>query len=703
MKSFGVVTFIFCVVLICLIFDFEKDRLSMTEAEAGHQLSRQRRQTPAGDYLYTLEVLFVVDPAVVSWFKSQSRPGLDEKVLLEATNRTKLHSQRIFKSIKTRFTTSTELNLNIVLVDVIIAENLSFPSPLSFTPNPRSLIPAPEVLDTFRNWVNSTELPNHDHALLFTGFNLTYGGSASSTGLSYPDSVCTALAMSVVEDFYDERTAIFAAQELGRSLGSRLDMDGNFCRATNLNIMSTKFAFNSPKTPNLWKFSRCSISYIKNFLQKLDSDGTECLRSHTATGVPLLSEVAKSPDADAQCRTAFGLESFLCRALTGPDYSTLCGGMSCYSPESTTCSSILPLDGTICGNFTTCNGGECVLSDEGENVPDRCPFGDQPVVPGGVGCADRVYGRPYDCYLPSVNAACCLSCEEIKTDITGCEYGDRRDGCQFSKCPTYNNFTRENLCCLTCINGKLPYSVSTVLPLTSTSSESVFNVSDDAITTENGTSLIRTTTPSERSSSVSILSTTDSTRVTQTSTTSELQTTRISSTGPDMSSVLSTGRTAGSSTSLVTTETVTIRTKNSTPTSITSAIPSDITLPSTSTSKDITSSRLTSEATTDSSTLHTTLLISTSESTHSESTTPRTTSGVTTTQTTTSSASDEESSSSEDSSEKKKKKDWKKKQKQLEKERKRNEKRIKALKKRYDKMMKRLRKYLELPFFKNIL
>lgn len=36
--------------------------------EADHQLSRQRRQTPAGDYLYTLEVLFVVDPAVVSWW-----------------------------------------------------------------------------------------------------------------------------------------------------------------------------------------------------------------------------------------------------------------------------------------------------------------------------------------------------------------------------------------------------------------------------------------------------------------------------------------------------------------------------------------------------------------------------------------------------------------------------------------------------------
>lgn len=677
----------------------------MTEAgnsQAGLQLTRQRRQTPAGDYLYTLEVLFVVDPAVVSWFKSQSRPGLDEKVLEEATNRTKLHYQRIFNGIKTRFTTSTGLNLNIVLVDVLIAENLSFPSPLTFTPNPRSLIPAPEVLDTFRNWVNTTELPNHDHALLFTGYNLTYGGSASSTGLSYPDSVCTALAMSVVEDFYDERTAIFAAQELGRSLGSRLDMDGNFCLATNLNIMSTKFDFNSPKTPNLWKFSRCSISYIKTFLQKLDSDESDCLRSHTVNGVPLISKVAQSPDADTQCRTAFGLESFLCRALTGPDYSTLCGGMSCYSPESTTCSSILPLDGTICGNFTTCNGGECVLSDEGENVPDRCPFGDQPVVPGSVGCADRVYGRPYDCYLPSLNAACCLSCEEIKTDITGCEYGDRRDGCQFSKCSTYNNFTRENLCCLTCINGKLPYSASTVLPLTSTSSESVFNVNDDAITTENGTSLIRSTTPSQISSSLSILSTTDSTPVTQTSATTEFQTTRVSTTGPDLSSVLSTARTARSSTSFVTTETVTTRTKNPTPTSIISVTPSDVTLPSTSAAKDITrltTGLMTSEATTDLSTLHTTLSINAS----SESTTPRTTSDVTITQTTTSSASVEESSSSEDSSEKKRKKEWKKKQKQLEKERKKNEKRIKALKKKYDKMMKRLRKYLELPFFKNFL
>lgn len=123
---------------------------------------------------------------------------------------------------------------------------------------------------------------------------------------------------------------------LSCSLGSRLDMDGNFCRSTNLNIMSTKFVFNSPKTSNLWKFSRCSIAYIKAFLRKLDrywklwfwivvvyswnihvppfffsSDGKDCVRT-LKTDV-IQTQVPPTPDPDTQCRTALGLDSFLCR------------------------------------------------------------------------------------------------------------------------------------------------------------------------------------------------------------------------------------------------------------------------------------------------------------------------------------------------------------------------------------------------------
>nr|XP_022300262.1 uncharacterized protein PB18E9.04c-like [Crassostrea virginica] len=651
---------------------------------------RQRRQTPGEDYTYTLEILIVVDPAVFSWFTSQSRPGTERDMTEEATNKTLRHYRRVFRGIKTRFVTSTVLSLNLVLVDIIIPENLSFPSPIPFMPSPRSLITAPEVLDTFRNWVNKTELPNHDHALLFTGYNLTYGGSPSSTGLSYPDSVCTELAMSVVEESYDERTPLYAAQELGRSLGSRLDMDGNFCRATNLNIMTTKFVFNSPKVPNLWKFSRCSLAYIQDFLQKLDSDGSDCLRKHTTISSPV--NVPPTPEVDAQCRTAFGLDSFLCRAVTGTDYSALCGGMECYLPATGACASVLPLDGTVCGNFSICNEGTCVFSNEGQNVPDECPFGDQPVLPGSVGCGDRVYGRPYDCYLPSLNAACCASCGEIKTDITGCEYGDRTDRCQYSKCPSYNNFTRENLCCLTCINGtSLIKTTTAVVPTPSTSP------------------LLPTTesTPEPISTSASILST--ARRTEATASTASTVSGKPSESTPSGSSQ----ETAIPVTSFEPTSRVPVTSSAATspsPTteflSSTKRTSSQRTAETTTTiakTTDLSYTTNTATSTTTATTEKTTYMSSAiSDSTYSESASLWTTSDVISTQVTTSSSSDEDSScgggSSEQSSEKEKTKEWKKKQKKLEKERKKYEKRMKDLKKKYDKMMKKLRKLLGIDF-----
>ncbi|XP_062578004.1 uncharacterized protein LOC134239888 [Saccostrea cucullata] len=716
--------------------------------------SRRKRQSPP--YNYTLELLIVVDPGVVDWFKLQSQAGTPEEIKEEAYNKTKLHYYRVFDGIKKRFIISQELGINLELVDITLAENLSFPSPVSLTPDPRSLIPAPAILDAFRDWINTTKLPDHNHALLFTGYNLTYGGSTTSKGLSYPDSVCTELAMSVVEEFYDERSAIYAAQELGRSLGSRLDMDGNFCRSTNLNIMSTKFVFNSSKIPNLWKFSRCSKTYIKDFLQKLDSDGSNCLRSTSDEVIP--AKVLPTPDADKQCKTAFGSDSFLCRAVIGTDYRTLCGGMPCFLPKSITCSSILPLDGTLCGNYSVCQEGECRVSSNGQNVQDQCPFGDQPVLPDSVGCSDRVYGRPFDCYLPSFNAACCQSCEEIKTDIKDCEYGDRLERCQYPKCPTYNKFTRENLCCLTCKNGKSPYSASTDAPLSTTSSDSVFYITSDEMTsTENGTSLISTTTPkpttTPESTSVTQLSTKTETQTTESTALTDLTTTLMISTAALTSPTASSTSSAplstrteskttetwssteadktessvrvSSSSTFVTKEFTTTssiqteRTKSSDETLPTST-PSPPRTPTTNVIPTTPSTRTTGSvatvgSTTARSTLSTALPI-TSSTTHSKSTGFPTFSDVTTSTktrttaqttfiptttssqitTTPSSGSSEDSDSSDsDSSEKKRKKEWKKKLKEMEKERKKNEKSMEALRKKNEKRMKALMKKYE--------
>nr|XP_022300236.1 uncharacterized protein PB18E9.04c-like [Crassostrea virginica] len=534
-------------------------------------------------------------------------------------------------------------------------------------------------------------------------------------GLSYPDSVCTELAVSVVEESYDEKTPLYAAQELGRSLGSRLDMDGNFCRSTNLNIMSTKFEFNSPKVPNLWKFSRCSIAYIQDFLQKLDSDGSDCLRKHTTISSPV--NVPPTPEVDAQCRTAFGLDSFLCRAVTGTDYSALCGGMECYLSATGACASVLPLDGTVCGNFSICNEGTCVFSSKGQNVPDECPFGDQPVLPGSVGCGDRVYGRPYDCYLPSLNAACCASCGEIKTDITGCEYGDRTDRCQYSKCPSYNNFTRENLCCLTCINGtSLIKTTTAVVPTPSTSpllpttesTPELISTSAPILSTARRTRATASTAstvsgkPSESTPSGSTQET--AFPVTSLSTsfepTSRVPVTSSATTSPSPTTefLSSTKRTSSQRTAETTTTIATIaKTTDLGSTTIIANSPATATTEMSSTTTTATSAiTATTEKTTDMSSA-----IS-SDSTYFETASLWTTFDVISTQVTTSSSSDEGSScgggSSEQSSEKEKTKEWKKKQKKLEKERKKYEKRKKDLKKKYDKMMKKLRKLLGIDF-----
>ncbi|XP_076084538.1 uncharacterized protein LOC143055288 [Mytilus galloprovincialis] len=100
----------------------------------------------------------------------------------------------------------------------------------------REMVDTASALDLFLNWIVSTpDLPNFDYAILFSGYNLTYGGSASNTGLSYPSSVCQNISLMattmggpvavVEESFSDIRSIGIAAQELGRSLGARKDFD----------------------------------------------------------------------------------------------------------------------------------------------------------------------------------------------------------------------------------------------------------------------------------------------------------------------------------------------------------------------------------------------------------------------------------------------------------------------------------------------
>ncbi|CAG2222761.1 unnamed protein product [Mytilus edulis] len=331
--------------------------------------------------------------------------------------------------------------------------------------SPREMVDTASALDLFLNWIVSTpDLPNFDYAILFSGYNLTYGGSASNTGLSYPSSVCQNISLMattmggpvavVEESFSDIRSIGIAAQELGRSLGARKDFDGNNCFPFNLNIMTSKFTFPSKsKAPNLWKFSSCSIEYFEKYITDLKNITTEnCLwtaePSEYIGNVPefLRQRSADIVNIDDQCRTVYGPESFLCRALQGSDLGSICYGAYCYVPQSQICSLILPGDGTLCQD---------------------CPFGDQPFIPPNNDiCKERISIRGFECYQPQIRTTCCQSCADQYTGIGGCEYGDRWSLCNASLCTTYDNYTRDVRCCRKC--SIKPYSKSSIITSTAT-------------------------------------------------------------------------------------------------------------------------------------------------------------------------------------------------------------------------------------------
>ncbi|XP_052086594.1 uncharacterized protein LOC127723917 [Mytilus californianus] len=235
------------------------------------------------------------------------------------------------------------------------------------------MVDTASALDRFLNWIVSTQnLPNFDYAILFSGYNLTYGGSASNTGLSYPSSVCQNISLMattmggpvavVEESFSDIRSIGIAAQELGRSLGARKDFDGNNCFPFELNIMTSKFTFPSKsKAPNLWKFSSCSIDYFEKYI-------TDLLNMY---------------------------------ALQGSDFGSVCYGAYCYVPQSQICSLMLPGDGTLCSNKSICFEGRCSFA-ERANETLGCEYGDRWSLCNASLCAT------YDNYTRDVR--CCRKC-----------------------------------------------------------------------------------------------------------------------------------------------------------------------------------------------------------------------------------------------------------------------------------------------------
>ncbi|XP_070205832.1 A disintegrin and metalloproteinase with thrombospondin motifs 19-like [Littorina saxatilis] len=111
-------------------------------------------------------------------------------------------------------------------------------------------------------------------------------------------------------------------------------------------------------------------------------------------------------DADNQCSTTFGKGSYFCRGrqkLT-VGFNGMCTKMYCSTTpaEDNTCTAIIPLEYTSCGDRKWCVRGQCVNDARAPaKVQDTCAQGDDPTYSCNVASCRTSLGR---------NVYCCQSC-----------------------------------------------------------------------------------------------------------------------------------------------------------------------------------------------------------------------------------------------------------------------------------------------------
>uniref|UniRef100_K1QQE9 ADAM family mig-17 n=1 Tax=Magallana gigas TaxID=29159 RepID=K1QQE9_MAGGI len=312
------------------------------------------------------------------------------------------------------------------------------------------------ALDAVTAWINNSKgIPEHDHAMLFTRYDLTSGGSSSNAGLAYLSGMCSDKSVSVAEDQFDFTVLTTAAHELGHGLSAEHDGTGNSCNSADSYIMA---AVAGPvQNQNPWKFSTCSVNYFTTFINKLNQ--------------------------------TYIIEIFRLFALN-------CG---VENRMEVVCVAVL---------FLWCLSGECKYDECAPPGDETCLYGDaQGVVftynTNEITCSfEDIKNAPSVCYY--VKDKCCLQRRHFYTGIVGCEYGDKETGCSNNFCWSYP----PSQCCGTCYTG-LTLTTPSQEPTTTeyknpcksslTTATPTPSVSTTSTTTSPPSSTFTTTTPKSSS------------------------------------------------------------------------------------------------------------------------------------------------------------------------------------------------------------
>ncbi|XP_046553733.1 A disintegrin and metalloproteinase with thrombospondin motifs 19-like [Haliotis rubra] len=425
-----------------------------------HSLRHRRQTTPE----YKIDVLVIVDYQLFQHW----RTVVNRTATIDQTKAAiKTYIGLVFRGVNVRFATISAYNINVSIVDIIISETATSPTAeLTSQFAMRNNVNANSTLYALRNYVASNPLPENDHVMLFTGYDIlgTDNGVLFkyTKGQAFVGTLCEGgRSVSVVEDHAGFQSVHSATHELAHSMNATHDGDDDpSCSSRDRYLMAGQPVEPTELTKaNPWRFSSCSMQQMANFFEnKLKQGRQSCLLNHTPS-VPTVNSPAPGQlfSPDQQCKHIGGQMSYYCK---GPSFSTvsdICTSMFCYkstgNENQIRCNEHHGADGTSCGNKKWCEQGRCVESEDAPVKVDDCVFGDETgVTVNGKPCRAAVAETPYACYRSDIQQRCCGSCGTIQSTSPGCKYGDKLPGCVTRDCHsiTPNGNIYDNDCCGTC-------------------------------------------------------------------------------------------------------------------------------------------------------------------------------------------------------------------------------------------------------------
>ncbi|CAG2217469.1 unnamed protein product [Mytilus edulis] len=394
--------------------------------------STKRRKRATDEH--NVELLFVTDSSIFNYWKLKSTKTTDDEKEEDAIESVKQYysfllngMDAVYKNIQT-----TDYTINIKFSAIIITQTVGDSPWTEAIVDSEGEVNSLISLSNFSTWINTSPgLPSHDHAMLMTKYSLAYG-SSNAWGVAYMSTMCKTKSQSIVRDVFAFDRIVTAAHEVAHSLGAEHDGTENDCLSENHNAMGVgRFPkFNITLSTNSWKFSVCSTNYFTEYIDSLDSDGDNCLKTfgpdYNATALNQFNNILPGQfyGVDEQCINIKGSGSALCRGLYEGNYSQICNVMYCLKPEDPRyCNRFTPGDGTPCGDGKWCIRGICTTNELAPKVDnDTCLFGDlqvQVYYDETWNCTEVIKRYPHRCLNNSwLQNSCCEMCESTMNTAT---------------------------------------------------------------------------------------------------------------------------------------------------------------------------------------------------------------------------------------------------------------------------------------------